>query len=363
MTEDTRIPLTLESTDQEDCWKAVRARDRQADGSFVYGVRSTGAYCRPSCPSRKPARDQVIFFPLPEAAERAGFRPCLRCRPRGTAPRDPHASTVRQVCRYIEEHVCEGSLSLSALGTETGLSPYHLQRIFKRIMGITPRQYGEQRRLERLKAGLRQGATVTGALYDAGYASTSRLYEQSSACLGMTPAAYLRGGKGMRIGYTTADSFLGRLLVAATDKGVCAVSLGDSDDELLAALTQEYPAAEIHRDDRGLSERVGALLRRLSGQYPHADVPLDLRVTAFQRRVYEVLQKIPYGETRTYQDVAKALGDPIATRAVARACASNPVALIIPCHRVLRKDGSLGGYRWGINRKKRLLEEEKDRGQ
>jgi AraC family transcriptional regulator of adaptative response/methylated-DNA-[protein]-cysteine methyltransferase len=344
---------------EENYWQAVLARDSRSNGTFVYAVRSTGIYCNPSCPSRRPQRDQVIFFPVPEAAEQAGFRPCRRCRPEETAKPESQVELVRRACRYIEQSL-DSPPNLAALSAQVHLSPYHLQRVFKRIMGITPRQYAEACRLGRLKAQLKDGEPVTRALYDVGYGSSSRLYERAPSQLGMTPTAYRRGGPGMHINYTIVDGPLGRLLVAATAKGVCAVSLGDNDTMLESALFSEYPAAEITRDGDGvnLSQWVNALMSHLNGQQPHIDLPLDVQATAFQWRVWQELQAIPYGSTRSYSQIAQALGQPKATRAVARACATNPVPLVIPCHRVVRENGTLGGYRWGLERKQQLLAQE-----
>jgi AraC family transcriptional regulator of adaptative response/methylated-DNA-[protein]-cysteine methyltransferase len=347
-----------ESADDEACWRAVLDRDTRFDGRVFFAVRSTGIYCRPSCPARRPRREQVVFFRIPEAAERAGFRSCRRCRPRNAAMTDPQVEMVRRACLYIENHVGE-SPTLEDLSSHTGVSPYHLQRVFKRIAGITPRQYAEAMRLDQFKTGVKKGATVTGAMYEAGYGSSSRLYERAPSRLGMTPADYRRGGKGVRINYTIAACSLGRLLVAGTEKGVCSVRLGDSDAVLEANLLSEYPAADVNRDDEALSEWVEQLLSHLNGERPHLDLPLDVQATAFQWSVWEKLREIPYGSTRSYGDIARAMGRPTATRAVARACATNPVALVIPCHRVVREDKSLGGYRWGIERKQTLLEHER----
>jgi AraC family transcriptional regulator of adaptative response/methylated-DNA-[protein]-cysteine methyltransferase len=342
---------------EESYWQAVQTRDANADGLFFYGVRSTGIYCRPTCPSRRPSRDQVVFFRLPEAAEQAGFRACRRCHPHTAASHEPQVELIRRACRYITEHV-EHAPTLDAIGHEVGLSPHHLQRTFKRIMGITPRQYAEACRVGRLKTRLKLGDDVTTALYEAGYGSSSRLYEQAPARLGMTPVAYKRGGLGARIGYTIATTRLGRLLVAATERGVCFVSLGDDDAALEAALADEYPAAEIARDEGDFQGWVDAILRYLNGEEPHLDLPLDVQATAFQWRVYEALRAIPYGSTRSYRAVAEALDQPTAARAVARACATNPVALVVPCHRVIGEDGGLRGYRWGVERKRALLDQE-----
>ncbi|HLH63805.1 MAG TPA: bifunctional DNA-binding transcriptional regulator/O6-methylguanine-DNA methyltransferase Ada [Ktedonobacteraceae bacterium] len=342
---------------EETYWQAVMTRDSSSNGIFVYGVRSTGIYCNPSCPSRRPKREQVVFFPLPEVAEQAGFRPCRRCHPQELRAGDPQIELVREACRYIERHL-ENPPNLSELSEHVHLSPFHLQRVFKRIMGISPRQYAEAYRLGQLKVQLKEGGSVTNALYDVGYGSSSRLYERTPSQLGMTPGAYRRGGLGMRISYTLVESPLGRLLVAATEKGICHISMGDSDAALEATLFQEYPVAEIARDDVRLLEWVTALLSHLNGSQPHLDLPLDIQATAFQWRVWQALQAIPYGDTRSYSEVARTIGEPKAARAVARACATNPVPLVIPCHRVVREDGSSGGYRYGVERKQQLLERE-----
>lgn len=339
---------------EENYWQAVLDRDSRADGVFVFAVRSTGVYCNPSCPARHPRREQVIFFPQPEAAEQAGFRACRRCRPQETTVYELQVEMVQRACRYIEAH-SDGPITLTDLGKELSVSPYHLQRLFKRIVGITPRQYAQACRLSHLKTRLKHGESVTAALYDAGYGSSSRLYERAPEQLGMTPAVYRQGGREMCIGYSIVDCPLGRLLVAATAKGICAVSLGDTDAELEHALRKEYPAAKIQRDGTELGQWVNALLSYLNGERPHLDLPVDVQATAFQWRVWEALRAIPYGSTRSYGEIAQALGHPKAARAVARACATNPVALVVPCHRVVREDGALGGYRWGLERKRQLL--------
>jgi AraC family transcriptional regulator of adaptative response/methylated-DNA-[protein]-cysteine methyltransferase len=352
----------VQSGDGNSYWQAVLERDAQFESAFVYAVRSTGVYCRPTCASRRPSRQQVAFYSSPEAAERAGFRPCRRCRPRGEAAESrSQAKLVECLCREIETGLDEGdgALTLAALGQRAGANPHQVQRSFKRVMGITPRQYADAKRLSRLKSRLREGQDVTGALYEAGYGSSRALYEHAPTRMGMTPATYRRGGRGMRIGYTIADSPLGRMLVGATQRGVCAVCLGDSDRALETDLSTEYPHAEIRRDDATLSPWVTAFLRHLQGRTPHLDLPVDVRATAFQWRVWEELRAIPYGTTRSYSDVARAIGRPTAVRAVARACATNPVAVVIPCHRVVGKDGGLHGYRWGLERKQELLALEK----
>jgi AraC family transcriptional regulator, regulatory protein of adaptative response / methylated-DNA-[protein]-cysteine methyltransferase len=343
-------------------WNAVLARDASRDGSFVFAVRSTGIYCRPSCPARRPRREQVRFFQLPEAAEQAGFRACRRCHPRRARANDPQIELVRRICHAIDEHD-EEPLTLKTLSAETGVSAHHLQRTFRDVMGITPRQYKENRRLANFKVNMKTGASVTDAMYEAGYGSSRSLYEKSSARLGMTPATYGRGGRGMRIVYTIASCSLGRLLVAATERGVCSVALGDSDAELTSALFAEYPNASIDSKDTVISPSLNLwlnkVLEQINGRNSCVDLPLDIQATAFQWRVWEELRRIPLGSTRSYQEIAKSIGKPKAVRAVARACASNHVALVIPCHRVIREDKNLGGYRWGVERKKEILERER----
>ena len=358
MSQDQNVLRELRAIEEDIYWQALEAKDARFNGIFVYGVRSTGIYCKPSCPARRPRRAQVRFFASGEAAEAGGFRACLRCRPRDAALRDPHVEMVLRVCRVIEARV-DGSPSLVELGEEMGISPHHLQRTFKSVTGITPRQYAAAHRLKQFKSRIKEGGDVAGAIYDAGYGSSSRLYEKAAGQLGMTPATYRRRGKGMNINYTIVECHLGHLLVAATERGVCAVSFGDQRDELVHSLVAEYPAAVINHDDANLGEWVAAILRHLDGAQPHLGLPLDLQATAFQLRVWEELRRIPYGATRSYKETAAAIGQPTATRAVARACATNPVALLTPCHRVIRESGEPGGYRWGLGRKEILLERER----
>ena len=352
----TRGSQSAAAPDPETAWTAVLARDASYEGRFVYAVRSTGVFCRPTCPSRRPRREHVAFFALPTEARAAGFRACRRCRPE--AARTPVAEAMARVRSHIDDHR-DGRLTLGELATVAGLSPAHLQRTFKAQLGLSPRDYLRARRAERFKAEVRQGRSVTDALYEAGYGSGSRLYEGADARLGMTPGVYKRGGKGAKVRFTTAASSVGRVLVAATDRGICSVQLGDSDAALEAALRHEYPEAELHRDDRGLRPSLAAILAHLGGEVKQLDLPLDVAATTFQWRVWHALQEIPYGETRSYAEVAAAVGQPRAVRAVARACATNRVALLVPCHRVVRADGSEGGYRWGQERKHRLLASEK----
>jgi AraC family transcriptional regulator of adaptative response/methylated-DNA-[protein]-cysteine methyltransferase len=346
------------ATAEEGFWQAVQTRDADYDGAFYYGVRTTGVYCRPSCASRRPKRENVLFFALPEAARQAGFRACLRCRPDEAVVRDPQAELTQSLCRLIDQQL-EEPLNLAALSERLKLSQFHLQRLFKKLMGITPRQYAEARRADLFKTRVKAGQSVTEAMYEAGYGSSSRLYEKAAAQFGMTPATYRKGGKGMKINYTVAECQLGLLLVAVTDKGICSVTLGDKSEDLAGGLRAEFPQAEIALDEKRLQAQVRALLAHLAGQEPHPDLPLDVQGTAFQKRVWEELRRIPYGQTASYGEIARRIGRPSATRAVARACATNPAALVTPCHRVVRESGELGGYRWGVERKRRLLEKEK----
>ncbi|HET6142637.1 MAG TPA: bifunctional DNA-binding transcriptional regulator/O6-methylguanine-DNA methyltransferase Ada [Candidatus Acidoferrales bacterium] len=336
---------------------AVHSHDTQMDGAFVYAVRSTGIYCRPSCPSRRPRENQILFFNRPVDAEQAGFRACRRCHPREIRG-DSKAKLVRKVCQEIENHP-DDSPSLKTLAKLTGLSCAHLQRTFREAMGITPRQYAEALRVKRFKSELRKGSDVTTALHEVSYGSTSRLYEKSDAQLGMTPATYRKGGLGMNISYTIAESSLGRVLVAGTERGISAVYLGDKDSDLAATLREEYPQAEIQTTPENKSKWVRAIVAHLDESSSPIDLPTDVKGTAFQRRVWQALREIPLGATRTYSDVARAIGQPTAIRAVGHACATNPASIVVPCHRVIRTDGSLGGYRWGLHRKQNLLEKER----
>lgn len=350
----TTAPTPAETPDPETAWAAVLGRDAKFDGRFVYAVASTGVYCRPTCPSRRPRRSNVRFFAVPGEAEEAGFRACRRCRPGETSRQ---AEAVRLACGYLESHPDE-TPSLNDLAREVGMSPWHLHRTFKAALGLSPKQYAAKLRAGRFKNEVRGGESVSGATYGAGYGSSSRLYEKAGENLGMTPGAYRRGGRGMQIRYTVADSPFGLLLVGATERGICAVSLGDEDAELTSELSQEYPNAEIARDDAALRPWLDTVLPALETGDGARELPLDLQATAFQWRVWRSLQEIPRGETRSYGEVAAALGQPSAARAVAQACASNRVALVVPCHRVVRGDGAPGGYRWGAERKRRILARE-----
>ena len=338
----------LPTLSADERWDAVLARDRRYDGVFVYAVRSTGIYCRPTCASRRPRRTQVTFFAIPEIAERAGYRACRRCHPATAHGADPAVTLVREACRALDA------------GQKPAVAAHRLARVFKRVLGITPKEYVAARRIGRFKQELKRRKHVSPALYEAGYSSSSRVYEHAHEQLGMTPAKYARGGAGIGIAYTTVPTSLGRLLVAASERGVCRVALGDGVAALETDLLTEFPAARVVQDKSGkLHGWVTSILAYLDGREPDLDLPLDIRATAFQRRVWQELQRIPFGQTRSYADVARSIGQPAATRAVARACATNPVALVIPCHRVVRDDGALGGYRWGLERKQALLEKER----
>jgi AraC family transcriptional regulator, regulatory protein of adaptative response / methylated-DNA-[protein]-cysteine methyltransferase len=349
------MQMTAATSLDEHRWDSVMRHDRSADGTFVYAVSSTGVYCRPSCPSRRARRDRVVFFDRPADAERAGYRACRRCHP-NAEPKDPWIDKIQRACVYLSN--VDGHVSLAALATRLGGSPYHLQRNFKRIVGVTPREYADACRLRKVRRSLRRGADVTGAMFDAGYGSSSRFYERAAPKLGMRPATYRRGGKGMDIRFQVVESPLGRLLVAATTRGVCAVCMGTSDAELERALSREYPEATIARDEGALARWTRDILAHLAGKRPRLDLPLDVQTTAFEWQVWQALAAIPYGETRSYSEVAASIGRPRAVRAVANACAHNPVAVAIPCHRVVPATGGPGGYRWGAARKKALLARE-----
>ena len=340
-------------------WKALAGRDSRADGTFIYGVTSTGIYCRPSCPSRRPRADRVRFFDTTTEARHAGFRACKRCRPDTIGLAQPGVEAVRRASAYLAIHA-DRTVTLDHLARVAAMSPDHLQRRFKALVGVSPREYQAAVRAVRLRSSLRDGRDVTTAIYEAGYGSPSRVYEASPTG-GMSPSNYRRGGAGMRIGYSTVPSPVGQVLVAATEHGVCSVKLGDSVTSLVRDLRAEYPAAAIEPDRKPRSAWVKAIAEHLRGAAPSLDLPIDVQATAFQWKVWRALQQIPSGETRAYADVARAIGKPKAVRAVARACATNPVCLVVPCHRVVRTGGELGGYRWGVKRKKELLSREQRR--
>ncbi len=339
-----------------DAWRAVESRDGRFDGRFVYAVKSTGVFCKPSCASRRALRANVEFFSTTAAAERAGFRACLRCTPTDVAGTN---RSIERARAHLEAHA-DRLVSLDELSAVVGLSASHLQRLFKRVVGVSPRQYQAEKRMRRFKSRLRAGDTVSRATYEAGFGSSSRVYERASTALGMTPAAYRRGGAGIRIGYTIADSPVGRVLVATTQRGVCAVELGASDADVERALRSDFPNATIERNDAEHATWVRAVVDRVrDSKHGSAHrIPLDVSGTDFQLRVWDALRAIPAGERRSYAQVAESIGAPGASRAVARACASNRVAVVVPCHRVVRADGDLSGYKWGVARKRMLLEHE-----
>lgn len=349
--------LTL---DTESCWQAVTSRDNAFDGAFVYAVGTTGVYCRPSCASRQPRRENVEFFALPALAEQGGYRACKRCRPQDAAVRDPRARLAQEAAEHIKAHVDEPDrTALAALGAVFGYDPQHVQRVFKDVLGLTPKQYAEALKARQFKEALREGSPVLDAGLNAGYGSATRTYENGARALGMTPVAYKRGGEGVALRYTVADTFLGTMLVASTDKGICAVGIYGSEDEALDGLRSEYPRASKMERDNALSDTVLQIVAHIEDGAA-LDIPLDIQATAFQWRVWRALQAIPRGETRSYAQVAQAIGEPNAVRAVATACASNRAAVVIPCHRVIKGDGGVSGYKWGVARKQKLLAAEKE---
>jgi AraC family transcriptional regulator of adaptative response/methylated-DNA-[protein]-cysteine methyltransferase len=340
----------------EERWRALESRDRRADGRFVFAVRSTGVYCRPSCPAKRPRRDGVSFFAAPGDAEAAGYRACKRCEPREALA--PGARKVEAARRFLDEHL-EESVTLVRLGRAVGMSPAHLQRAFKHEVGLSPKQWVAARRAERFRSELRAGTSVTDAVYAAGFSGPSRAYEGAAQRLGMKPSRYRQGGAGETIRWASAPSPVGRILLAATPRGVCRVLLGEDQAALAADLRAEYPRAELVEDSAALRAAARAVASALKSRQALPELPLDVHGTALQERVWQALRSIPRGETRSYSDIAAAIGSPRAVRAVARACARNPVAVLVPCHRVVAKDGSLGGYRWGARRKEKLLAGEK----
>ncbi len=336
-------------------WQAVKQNDKQFDGLFWTCVKTTKIFCKPSCTARTPLRKNVYFVDSFEKAETAGFRACLRCKPKNEFSIDPRIQKVVEVCKLLE---AEEDISLNGLGKKLDVSPFHLQRTFKEIIGLSPKKYAEARRVEKFKDEIKDGRDVTDAMYEAGFSSSSRLYENVSSKLGMTPKTYQKGGKGMKMDWTITNCDLGRLLVARTERGVCGVKFGDDDNGLISDLKAEYPKAEITENSGNLKEYVQAILSHLKGKQTNLDLPIDVQATAFQMRVWEALRNIPYGETLSYSEVAEKIGNKKAVRAVASACAKNRVALVIPCHRVIGTNGKMSGYRWGIERKKQLLENE-----
>ncbi|HXH65660.1 MAG TPA: bifunctional DNA-binding transcriptional regulator/O6-methylguanine-DNA methyltransferase Ada [Candidatus Limnocylindrales bacterium] len=336
-------------------WQATLDRDPRADGKFFLAVRSTHIYCRPTCPARRPLRQNVVFFRTMQEAEKNGYRPCLRCRPQEQLEA---VSLVKQAAKLLGNSSEEDSIRLGPIATQLHASTAKLRRVFHRVTGLSPREFAQAARLEKFKKMLREGADISEALYACGYGSPSRVYEKTNSQLGMTPASYRKGGAGMKIAYSVAASSLGKVLVAGTERGISAVYLGDDERTLVGALEKEYPRADIARSSASNEIWLKEILSRVEGHAPSKELPLDVQATAFQRRVWQELQKIPPGATRTYTQVARALGRPNAVRAVARACATNPTSIVVPCHRVIRTDGELAGYRWGLQRKQKLLERE-----
>ncbi|UFS66709.1 bifunctional DNA-binding transcriptional regulator/O6-methylguanine-DNA methyltransferase Ada [Paracoccus denitrificans] len=343
-------------TESDPRWQRVLARDAAADGSFVYSVRTTGVYCRPSCPSRRAKPQNVTLYASPDQAEAAGFRPCRRCNPRGASAAEANAALVAAACRLIEQ--AETPPTLQALAEAAGLSPFHFHRQFKAVTGLTPRAYAAAHRAGRLRARLAQGASVTGAIYEAGFNSSSRFYEGADGMLGMTPSAWRKGGAGAEIRFALGQCALGAILVAQSRRGICAIALGDDPEALLRDFQDRFPAATLIGGDAEFEALVARIVGFIEAPGIGLDLPLDIRGTAFQQRVWQALRQIPPGTTASYAEIARRIGEPQASRAVAQACAANPIAVAIPCHRVVRSDGALSGYRWGVARKRALLDRE-----
>jgi AraC family transcriptional regulator of adaptative response/methylated-DNA-[protein]-cysteine methyltransferase len=335
----------------------VQRRDRAADGTFVYSVRTTGVYCRPSCAARLPRRENVIFHATCAEAERAGFRPCKRCRPNAPALAEAHATVVARACRLIEQ--AEEPPTLDALAQAAGMSRFHFHRVFKAVAGVTPRAYVAGDRAKRVREELASRDTVTQAIYGAGFNSNGRFYAAAPGLLGMTPSEFRRGGSGNVIRFAVGQCSLGAILVAATDKGVCAIEFGDDPERLVRGLQDRFPKAQLLGGDQDFDRLVAKVVGFVEAPAQGLDLPLDIRGTAFQQRVWKAIRAIPAGATASYRDLAKRLGAPKAVRAVAQACAANGIAVAIPCHRVVRTDGSPSGYRWGVARKRALLTREK----
>ena len=338
----------------ESRWQAVQGRDAAADDHFVYAVRTTGVYCRPSSPARLPRRDNVEFFDTPEAAEKAGYRPRRRADQSGAAA--DRAALVASACRLIE--TSETAPNLDQLAAQAGLSPFHFHRVFKGETGLTPKAYSSAHRARRLRQGLSKEASVTEAIYEAGFNSNSRFYETSEQLLGMPARSYRQGGKGAQIRFAVGQSSLGAILVAESQKGICAILLGEDPEELVRDLQDRFPRAQLRGDDPQFDEKIALVVGFIEAPAQGLNLPLDVRGTAFQERVWQALRQIPTGQTASYTDIAQRIGSPKAVRAVAQACAANPLAVAVPCHRVVRRDGDLSGYRWGIERKRELLRRE-----
>ena len=337
-------------------WTAVVARDSRADGKFFYAVRTTGVYCRPSCGSRRARPENLQFYATTADAERAGFRPCKRCKPDQPSLDRQHAAKVAKICRLIEN--AEEPPSLAELAGKAGLSAYHFHRIFKAVTGVTPRAYAAAHRAKRMRSELGRGATVTEAIYGAGYGSNGRFYETADAVLGMTPSNYRAGGANTEIRFALGECSLGSILVARSERGICAILLGDDPAALARDLQDRFPRARLIGGDREFERLVAKVVGFVEAPALGLDLPLDVRGTAFQQRVWQALRKIPAGATASYTEIAKRIGAPKSVRAVAQACAANALAVAIPCHRVVRNDGALSGYRWGVERKRALLRRE-----
>ena len=355
MSESTNPRPTTAAT-AEAMWEAFRRRDLAYDGQFYVAVKTTGVYCRPSCAARPPKRENVSFFPTAAAAEQAGYRACKRCKPHLVGQPDPQVEAVKRACLTIA--AAEEPPPLAALAQQAGLSPFHFHRLFKKVTGVTPKAYAAQVQARRAAESLANATTVTEAIYDAGYSSSSRFYESAAARLGMTPTAVRRGGEGALIRFAVGEASLGAVLVAATDKGVCAILLGDDPNELVRELERRFPRAELKGGDAAFERTVAGVVGLVEAPSRVFDLPLDIRGTAFQQQVWQALRSVPAGKTTTYTEIAKAIGRPDAVRAVAGAIAANPLAIAIPCHRVIRIDGDLAGYRWGVERKRKLLAKE-----
>jgi len=343
--------------DFEQCWTALERRDAAAADKFLYGVRTTGVYCRPGCTSRLPLRRNTVFFETIAEAEAAGLRPCKRCRPTEASAASRHLAAIEKACALLR--TSETIPSLGELADAACISRFHFHRVFKQITGVTPRDYARSHRLGRLGEKLDAGQPITASIYASGFGSSSRAYEAAPAGLGMTPGRRRRGGSGETIRFVTVATALGWALVAATERGICMTALGDDRDSLAGSLRQRFPSAEVIAEDAGLKQWADRIVRFITAPEQNLDLPLDIRGTAFQARVWRALQKIPLGKTASYAEIAAALGQPKAVRAVAQACASNKLALLVPCHRVIRTDGDLGGYRWGLERKRALLARER----
>jgi AraC family transcriptional regulator, regulatory protein of adaptative response / methylated-DNA-[protein]-cysteine methyltransferase len=356
MTETRQADTPRAPARDEERWQAVKRRDPAFDGRFLFAVRTTGIYCRPSCASRPAKRENVSFFSTAAEAEKAGYRACKRCRPDKLGAPDPQVQAVKRACERIE--AAEEAPKLADLAATVGLSPYHFHRVFKTITGVTPKAYAAETRARRAADKLRTAETITEAIYEAGFNSSSRFYENTDARLGMTPGAVRRGGAGARIRFAVGEASLGAVLVAATDKGVCAITLGDDPDALVRDLQDRFPRAEFEGGDAEFERTVAEVVGLVEAPAQRLDLPLDIRGTAFQQRVWAALRAIPPGKTATYKEIARAIGQPAAVRAVAQACGANPLAVAIPCHRVVRADGDLSGYRWGVERKRKLIDRE-----